>query len=129
MREPKALVRELVRAYNAKALDDVVALYRDDARYWDPLHRDGVHGRDAIRRVVSELFAHFPDERMTIETLAADDVVAVAELVSTGTATGGAPFRLELTEVYETRDGSIAACRAYLDPEQLPPGLRGPTTG
>jgi ketosteroid isomerase-like protein len=120
MRTPKEIVRELAEAYNAKSLEQLLALYRPDARFWDPLHRDGVTGREAIGRVIEGLFEAFPDERMSIVTLAGDDTHAVAEFHSTGTAQGGRPFELEFTEVYEVGGGQIVDCRVYLDTEQLP---------
>jgi steroid delta-isomerase-like uncharacterized protein len=115
----KAVVRSLVRAYNAKSVAEVAGLYGDDAVYWDALHRDGVRGRAAIRELIASLFDAYPDERLEIEALVADDRQAVAELLSTGTAAGGRPFRLALTEVYTVEDGRIVSCRAYFDPEQL----------
>jgi ketosteroid isomerase-like protein len=117
---PKDVVGALVEAYNAKRLEPLLDLYDPDARFWDPLHRDGVVGRDAIGGVIEQLFATYPDERMSVVTLAADDTTAVAEFHSTGTAPSGTRFELEFTEVYEMRDGRIVSCRVYLDPEQLP---------
>ena len=120
VRPPKDIVRALVDAYNAKSLESVLELYRPDARYWDPLHPEEVVGREAIADIVRELFEAFPDERMSIETLAGDETTAVAEFRSTGTLPSGDRFELEFTEVYEVEDGRIASCRVYLDPEQLP---------
>ena len=117
---PKQLVGALVDAYNEKRLDALLDLYAPDARFWDPLHREGVVGREAIGGVIGELFAAFPDERMSIVTLAADETTAVAEFHSTGTTPGGGRFELDFTEVYEVRDGRIVSCRVYLDPQQLP---------
>ncbi len=120
MRTPREVVQELVDAYNAKSLDRVLDLYRPDARFWDPFHREGVVGREAIGEVVEALFESFPDERMSIETLAADETHAVAEFRSTGTTKSGRPFELEFTEVYDVKQGRIAACRVYIDTEQIP---------
>jgi ketosteroid isomerase-like protein len=120
MRAPSDVVQELVAAYNAKSLDVVLDLYRPDARFWDPFHREGVVGREAIGEVVGGLFESFPDEEMSIETLAADETHAVAEFRSTGTARGGEPFEVEFTEVYEVTDGQVASCRVYIDTEALP---------
>jgi ketosteroid isomerase-like protein len=117
---PKELVGALVEAYNEKRLDALLDLYDPEARFWDPLHRDGVVGRKAIGGVLEQLFEAFPDERMSIVTLAADATTAVAEFRSTGTAPSGGRFELDFTEVYEVRDGRIVSCRVYLDPQQLP---------
>jgi limonene-1,2-epoxide hydrolase len=118
---PKEVVHHLVEAYNAKSLEGVLELYRPDARFWDPLHREGVAGRDAIGELIGQLFAAYPDEKMAIETLAGDETHAVAEFRSNGTA-GGERFEVEFTEVYKVSDGRIEWCRVYLDPRALPAG-------
>lgn len=124
--DPKDVVRAMVDAYNAKSLPGVLDLYAPDARYWDPLHADGVAGRDALAEFLAGLFAVSPDERMEIVTLAGDERFAVAELRSTGTdAATGESFDLDLTEVYEVVDGQLTSCRAYFDPKQLPRDTRG----
>jgi ketosteroid isomerase-like protein len=120
MRKPAELVEELVDAYNAKSLERLLALYRPDARFWDPFHRPGVVGRDGIGEVIQELFQSFPDERMSIVTLAADETHAVAEFRSAGTSRSGRPFELEFTEVYEVSGGQIASCRVYIDTSEIP---------
>jgi steroid delta-isomerase-like uncharacterized protein len=120
MRTPKEVVGELVEAYNAKSLERLLALYSPDARFWDPFHRDGVAGRDEIADVLTGLFDSFPDERMSIVSVAADDTYAVAEFRSTGTARSGQPFELEFTEVYEVNHGQIVSCRVYIDTQAVP---------
>jgi ketosteroid isomerase-like protein len=120
MRTPAEVVGELVDAYNAKAPARLLALYRPDARFWDPFHRAGVVGRDGISEVIHELFRSFPDEKMSIVTLAADETHAVAEFRSVGTAASGRPFELEFTEVYEVSGGQIASCRVYIDTGEIP---------
>jgi ketosteroid isomerase-like protein len=118
---PKDVVRRLVEAYNDKSLEGVLELYHPDARFWDPLHRDGVTGREPIGELIGQLFEAYPDEEMTLETLAGDETHAVAEFRSTGTA-GGERFEVEFTEVYKVSGGRIEWCRVYLDPKALPAG-------
>jgi ketosteroid isomerase-like protein len=77
-------------------------------------------GREAIADVLRSLFESFPDERMSIVALAADDACAVAEFRSTGTTRGGKPFELEFTEVYELNHGQIASCHVYIDTQAVP---------
>jgi ketosteroid isomerase-like protein len=120
MRTPREVVEELVEAYNAKSLERILALYRPDARFWDPLHREGVSGRAAIGEVIGGLFESYPDEQMSVVTLVADETHAVAEFRSVGTSAGGRPFELELTEVYELSDGQIASCHVYIDTAEIP---------
>jgi len=120
MRTPKDVVEELVDAYNEKSIDRLLALYRPCARFWDPFHREGVVGRAAIGEVIRGLFERFPDERMSVVTLVADETHAVAEFKSAGTGPRGEPFELEFTEVYEVDDGQIASCHVYIDTDHIP---------
>jgi ketosteroid isomerase-like protein len=119
-RVPKDVVRALVQAYNAKSLGAVLGHYASDAFFWDPLHRDGVRGRDAIGSVIEGLFAAFPDEHMAIESLIGDESHAVAEILSRGSDAAGACFEVHFTEVYEIRKERVVSCRVYIDPQQLP---------
>lgn len=119
-RTPRAVVEELVDAYNAKSLDRVLELYHPEARFWDPFHRDGVVGREQIGEVIRALFEQYPDERMSVTTLVADDTHAVAEFTSSGTSTAGEPFRLEFTEVYELRGEQVVSCHVYIDTAEVP---------
>jgi ketosteroid isomerase-like protein len=119
-RDPKQLVRDLVDAYNDKSLERILQLYDPEAYFWDPFHRDGIRGREALGAVIRQLFETMSDERMQIQTLAADDRHAVAEFRSTGTGPDGRAFELEFTEVYEVSNGRIASCRVYIDTAQVP---------
>jgi ketosteroid isomerase-like protein len=120
MRTPREVVEELVDAYNAKSIERVVALYRPDARFWDPFHREGVVGQAAIGDVIGDLFERYPDETMSVVALVADEARAVAEFRSVGTAANGRPFELEFTEVYEMSDGQISSCHVYIDTGEIP---------
>ena len=116
MADPKAVVRELVDAYNAKSVDRLVGLYQLEGRMWTPLERGGIVGHEAIGASIRRLFDAYPDEQMTIELLVGDETHAIAELCSVGVR----PGELRFTEVYEVRGGRIADCRVYVDPEELP---------
>lgn len=118
MPDPKSIVRELVDAYNAKSIDRLLALYHPDGRLWSPFERAGIVGHAAIGESIRRRFEAYPDEEMTIELLAGDETHAVAEFRSGGL--GPDLGEVQFTEVYEVRDGRIAACHVYIDPEELP---------
>lgn len=120
MRTPREVVVELADAYNGKSLERVLALYRADARFWDPFHRDGVVGQAAIGDVIQGLFDAFPDESMSVVNLVADETHAVAEFRSVGTTRSGRPFELDFTEVFAVNDGQVSSCHVYIDPGQIP---------
>lgn len=114
----RALVANLVAAYNAKNLDGVAGLYAEDARYWSALD-DWSEGVEAIRGHIERLFESLPDEEMAIKSLVTDGEIAVVEFESTGTNPRGRPYEIEFTEVIELRENRIASVRVYLDPEEV----------
>ena len=117
-RAARAVVVRLVEAYNAKDVEAVAALYRDDARYWSALG-GWQEGLSEILAHIEELHERLPDERMAVESLATDGDSVVVEFVSTGTAPSGNPYELEFTEVIDLVAGKIATVKVYLDPAEV----------
>jgi ketosteroid isomerase-like protein len=70
--------------------------------------------------VIGGLFERYPDEKMSVVTLVADETRAVAEFRSVGKASSGRPFELEFTEVYEVSDGQVSSCHVYIDTGEIP---------
>jgi uncharacterized protein (TIGR02246 family) len=116
--QSRAIVEQIVAAYNAKDADALTGLYDSDARYWSPLG-DWQEGLPAIRAHIEELHRTLPDEQMETLSLIGGPDVAVAEFRSTGTAPSGRAYAIEFTEVIELRDGKIAQVKVYLDPEEV----------
>ena len=114
----RSVVAQLVEAYNAKDLEAIAALYREDARYWSALG-DWQHGLPEILSHIEELHRKLPDEKMLVKSLATDGEALVVEFVSTGTAPSGEPYELEFTEVIDLVDGKIAGVKVYLDPAEV----------
>ncbi|MFQ5948111.1 MAG: nuclear transport factor 2 family protein [Acidimicrobiia bacterium] len=114
----RALVHQLVDAYNAKDLEGVAGLYAEDARYWSALE-DWRSGLDEVRAHLQTLFETLPDEQMSIKALVTDGDTAVVEFESRGTSPDGNPYTIEFTEVLELRDHKIATAKVYLDPEEV----------
>lgn len=114
----RALVDTLVTAYNARDIDTLAALYRDDVTYWSAIGGEQV-GRDEVVGHLHELHERLPDEQMRAETVVTDGDVVVVEFESTGTSPAGEPYSLRFTEVFTLDDGRIAAIKVYLDPEQV----------
>lgn len=116
--ESRAVVEQIVAAYNAKDAETLASLYHPDARYWSALG-DWQEGLAEIKAHIEDLHRTLPDEQMEIVALIAGPGVAVAEFRSTGTAPSGAPYALDFTEVIEMRDGKISQVKVYLDPEEV----------
>lgn len=103
--DARTLLRELLDARVAGSAERAAGLLHADVRYWDPAHGD-VEGRDAVAALLAE-----GPSRLELETVAARDATAVAELQ---VHASGAQYRS--TEVYALRDGAVAGLRAYFDP-------------
>ena len=110
----RRIIEDLLAARGAGATGDVRGLLGPDVTYWDCL-RGEVRGPDAVAAALTETprggRPHF-----ALGTFAAADAHAVVELtvtVAEPAATYGA------TEVYGLDAGSVAWCRAYLDPAEL----------
>ena len=115
----RSVVTELVAAYNARDLAAIEARYRPDARYWSAL-ADWRDGREAVLGHFRHLFDTLHDERMEAKLVVTDGTTVVVELVSTGSAPGGAPYRIQFTEVFELDgEGRVASAMAYIDPEDV----------
>jgi ketosteroid isomerase-like protein len=107
--DARTLLRELLDARAAGSAERAAGLLHADVRYWDPAHGD-VEGRDAVAAVLAGAPA-----RLELETVAAQDATAVAEV---HVHAAGSPYRS--TEVYSLRDGAVAGLRAYFDPAARP---------
>jgi steroid delta-isomerase-like uncharacterized protein len=103
-----------------------------------------VHGPTAIRGTVAWLTAQFPDIRMDIESLIAEDDLVVARVVSTGTNLGELPggipatgrtftarqshwFRIvdgKLAEHWAVRDDLSTMLQLGVIPRPGPPGSK-----
>jgi len=113
----RALVDDLVAAYNAKDLIGVGSVYDDDVELWSSLG-ESAQGREAVLAHIAQLFERLPDETMTPETVVTDGETVVVEFTSRGT-TGKGPYELRFTEVLRVGDGRVKAIKTYIDPEDV----------
>jgi ketosteroid isomerase-like protein len=104
-------------ALGAKDLDASMALYHPDATLESPLvcHLLGtdegvVHGREALRRFVQQVFAHQPPQRRRFRTGFLTDGARVTWEYPRESPDGD---QMDIVEVMEIRDGLIAHHRAY----------------
>lgn len=101
----REILDELVTARNERSAQRAARVLCDDVRYWDCEHGD-IEGRDAVAAALTAT-----DARVELETVAAEDKYAVAEVQIHDT---GQPYRS--TEVYRLAGGAIASLKAYFDP-------------
>ncbi len=104
-------------ALGAKDLDASMALYHPDATLESPLvcHLLGtdegvVHGREALRRFVQQVFAHQPPQRRRFRTGFLTDGARVTWEYPRESPDSD---QMDIVEVMEIRDGLIAHHRVY----------------
>ena len=108
--------RAWVDAFNARDLDALLALYAEDAHHTSPKIRalrpqtDGkIHGRAALRDWWADAYARLPELRYELMSVTASDERVIIEYARHLPAEPPMP----VAELFEIRDGKIAASRVY----------------
>ncbi len=116
MNAAEALAHEWLKAFNAKNLDALLALYAEDCEHTSPkiraLHPDTggkLKGKAALRAWWDDAFKRLPGLRYEATFVTADAKAAVLEYVRH--APGEPP--MFVAEVFELREGLIARSRVY----------------
>ena len=122
----RALIERRVELYNDGDLDQLLAMYTDDALEITP---DGPHeGRDAIARRLRAERVAFPDMRVTPVIWVEESNRVVVEYSWTATHTGplnfpngtyipatGKELAVAVVSIFQLRKGKISAHRIYLN--------------
>lgn len=129
----RELVEEALELYNLGDHDQLVAIYAEDAL--DVIPEGATWGRASIARRLRRLQVAFPDQHVKPVIWIEDGNRVVVEYSWTATHTGalvlpqdtylpatGEQLAIGAVSLFQLRNGSIAAHRAYLD--QLPPAIR-----
>jgi uncharacterized protein (TIGR02246 family) len=112
MSSPREVVDQQVAAYNARELEQFVALYATDAHI---VQMDGsllASGHDEIRARYGELFARSPNLHAEIRNRIEVGSVVIDEEHVTGFVLPGMPPEIHAAVVYRVKDDLIQA--AYL---------------
>ena len=103
-------------AFNAKALENLLALYADDAEHFSPKLKirmpetNGlVKGKDAMRQWWQDAFDRLPTLHYNVKTLTANSYRVFMEYTRT---VAGEPD-MQVAEVLEIKDGKIVFSRVY----------------
>ena len=119
---PRDTVQSWFDAWNRHDLDRALEYLADDVTLEQP-EGDGqpLDGRDAVRRLVQDLYDAFPDCRLDIQTIIAEGETVAAEYIFRGTQTGeyrGVQAQRQgvenpIVDMMQVRDGQISAIRRY----------------
>ena len=118
----RALIEELLDAYNAPDLDRAALLYAEDCRYVNHALGIRIEGRDAQRANMQAFLDAFPDRKLRPLRVVADDGGAAVEAQFVATSPGGPgmppagrPYSVEMCCVFEVVDGRLASEHDYID--------------
>lgn len=133
MNQPDEVVKQYLKAIEARDADAFAALFAADAVGYHPLFDGPVRGRDAIRAGEQAVFDAFSDVAVTARSLLGDGSRYAIEVVLTAVNTGpldmgggeplpatGRTIELPATWWLELgEDGLIVEARDYLDTATL----------
>ncbi len=121
----RALIEELLDAYNAPDLDRAALLYAEDCRYVNRSLGIRIEGRGAQRANMQAFLDIFPDRRLRPLRVIADEGGAAVEAEFVATSPGGPgmppagqPYGVEMCSVFEVRDGLVVSEHDYIDRPQ-----------
>jgi steroid delta-isomerase-like uncharacterized protein len=124
----EGFARRYAEAWGSRDPDRLAELCTEDVVWSDPALREPLHGRDGVRRFVSESFRMAPD--FSVDAIDVPYVSPVEPKVllpyrMQGTMTGpwefldlaptGRPFQIEGIDSWEMRDGLIARYDTFWD--------------
>jgi len=118
----RALIEELLDAYNAPDLDRAALLYAEDCRYVNRALGIRIEGRGSQRTNMQTFLDIFPDRKLRpLRVIAEEGGAAVeAEFVAMspggpGMPPAGRPYGVEMCCVFEVRDGLVVSEHDYID--------------
>jgi steroid delta-isomerase-like uncharacterized protein len=125
--EHASLVRTLYDAYNARDFDQSPAAVADDAEIVSIPLRTTFRGPEGMRQFQRGWATAFPDSRVEVRSVTADEDRVVVEFVGRGTHGGplvgpagtieatGRSVEIPFCDVHDLRDGKIVRARNYFD--------------
>ncbi len=118
----RALIEELLDAYNEPDLDRAALLYAEDCRYVNRALGIRIEGRGAQRVNMQTFLRIFPDRKLRPRRVIADEGGAAVEAEFVATSPGGPgmppagqPYTSEMCCVFEVRDGLVTSEHDYID--------------
>ena len=122
-----AVARRYYDAFNARQLDDAVALADAELEWTNLALGATFRGPEGFRRFLENYATAFPDSQVEVRSVIAHGDRVAVEFTAAGTHRGplagpageipatGRAVRLQLCEVLQLRDGKIVRGRSYFD--------------
>ena len=103
--------------WNGHDIDGILAMMTDAVIFEASFGKDPwgtrVTGKPALRAFLQDMMTRIPDIRWDEIRHFARPELAVVEWLTSGTPSGGPPFKVEGCDILTLRDGKIAAKRSY----------------
>jgi steroid delta-isomerase-like uncharacterized protein len=126
-KENESIARQIIEAFNSRDPATALELVSDHAELVDVPFGEVYRGPDGLREYHTSWMSAFPDGRVEITNVIADDRQAVVEYTGQGTMTGamstgggdipptGRRMQMKLCDVMEIEDGKVIRYRSYFD--------------
>jgi ketosteroid isomerase-like protein len=113
---PRAMVRRLTEAVNARDLEALTSCFAADYRNETPAHpARGFRGRAQVRRNWEQIFAAVPDITAEVRSIADEDTVW-SEWEMRGTRRDGSPHLMRGVVIFGVAGSEATWARFYLEP-------------
>jgi len=117
-------IQALYRLEHDREVESIAALFAPDADVSNPLVKHAHEGEGGAAAFWTSYRAAFETIHSEFRNIVEDDKSSLLEWVSEGTSKSG-PFRYGGVSVIEWGEGGITGFRAYFDPAQVLPPVKG----
>jgi len=127
----RAIARIPYDAFNAREFNRVAEITAPDAKWVNIITGETFRGPDGFKQYLEVWARAFPDARLTITNIVADDDSAVVEFAGIGTNSGPLPTPIgelpptgrraeqRFCDVYDIDNGKVTQVRTYFDVSSL----------
>ena len=113
--DAQSVVDAFVKAWERNDPDEIIALFADDAVWYDSVPSEPYRGRDAILAILQRYARHITDVTIEVVNQAVNGDVVFQERIDRGIR-NGKPFAVEAVCVFRVEDGKIVENRDYWSP-------------
>ena len=117
-------IQALYRLEHEREVEPIASLFAPDADVSNPLVKHAHEGEGGAAAFWTGYRAAFETIHSEFRNIVEDDKASLLEWVSEGTSKNG-PFRYGGVSVIEWGEGGITGFRAYFDPTQVLPPVKG----